>query len=377
MAAQCDKFKYEADIQMEKSITDFVYTTEVITLCILGLSTNGLSILVLLNTYKQNKLNKKSSYMVEFVGNSIKTASNILNVLIAKNRFDLLRGEQNLSKSTDKLKNFFQSIVIFLVVILVNVESILTIEINNLIESFELDYADFPIKNTFKNIFKNSFNLPNFGSLNDSRNRELQAMSHKLKVFGGQKKKISQKENFENRITYSVLFNCLILMVLRSFEFIVSLYVLVEIIYGNACSEAVKICSNISQMGNTFYLISCSQNLVTYALFNSEFHSFSENNIKKLQAIQNTAVRSILKLKYDTPSNMVHHEAFNKLKLLTVSNRLFELSERYVGTELSHSIPLVVRLVKEYKEGFESRYIEYPTPLCNCYLTISSYFPET
>ncbi|RNA15933.1 hypothetical protein BpHYR1_007674 [Brachionus plicatilis] len=93
-------------------------------------------------------------------------------------------------------------------------------------------------------------------------------------------------------------------------------------------------------------------------------NSFSENNIKKLQAIQNTAVRSILKLKYDTPSNIVHHEAFNKLKFLTVSNRLFELSERYVGTGLSHSIPLVVRLVKEYKEGFESRYIEYPTPLC-------------
>ncbi|RNA30830.1 hypothetical protein BpHYR1_037378 [Brachionus plicatilis] len=62
---------------------------------------------------------------------------------------------------------------------------------------------------------------------------------------------------------------------------------------------------------------------------------------------------------------------------IMISNRLFELSERYVRTGLSHSIPLVVRLVKEYKEGFESRYIEYPTPLCNCYLTISSFFPET
>ncbi|RMZ95409.1 RNA-directed DNA polymerase from mobile element jockey-like [Brachionus plicatilis] len=106
-------------------------------------------------------------------------------------------------------------------------------------------------------------------------------------------------------------------------------------------------------------------------------NSFSENNIKKLQAIQNTAVKSFFKLKYDTLSNIVHHEAYNKLKLLTVSNRLFELSERYVGTGLSHSIPLVVRLVEEYKEGFESRYIEYITPLCNCYLTISSFIPET
>ncbi|RNA12224.1 RNA-directed DNA polymerase from mobile element jockey-like [Brachionus plicatilis] len=104
-------------------------------------------------------------------------------------------------------------------------------------------------------------------------------------------------------------------------------------------------------------------------------NSFSENNIKKLQAIQNTAVRSILKLKYDTPSNIVHHEAFNKLKLLTVSNRLFELSERYVGTGLSHSIPLVVRLVKEYK-GFESRYIECPTPLSTARLACGGVLHE-
>ncbi|RNA29060.1 hypothetical protein BpHYR1_028943 [Brachionus plicatilis] len=67
---------------------------------------------------------------------------------------------------------------------------------------------------------------------------------------------------------------------------------------------------------------------------------------------------------------------FSKYKK-EISNRLFELSKRYVGTGLSHSIPLVVRLVEEYKEGFESRYKEYPTQLCNCYLTISSFFPET
>ncbi|RNA20131.1 hypothetical protein BpHYR1_043440, partial [Brachionus plicatilis] len=58
------------------------------------------------------------------------------------------------------------------------------------------------------------------------------------------------------------------------------------------------------------------------------------------------------------------------------TNRLFELSERYVRVVLSHSILLVVRLVEEYTEGFESRYIEYPTPLCNCYLVISSFIPD-
>ncbi|RNA30560.1 hypothetical protein BpHYR1_042545, partial [Brachionus plicatilis] len=92
-------------------------------------------------------------------------------------------------------------------------------------------------------------------------------------------------------------------------------------------------------------------------------NSLSETNIKRLEVIQNSAFRSILKLRYDTPSNIFHNEAYNKLKLLTVSNRLFELSERYVRAGLSHSVPLTVRLVEEYNKGFESRYIEYPTPL--------------
>ncbi|RNA17999.1 hypothetical protein BpHYR1_012102 [Brachionus plicatilis] len=92
-------------------------------------------------------------------------------------------------------------------------------------------------------------------------------------------------------------------------------------------------------------------------------NSLSETNIKRLEVIQNSAVRSILKLRYDTPSNILLNEAYIKLKLLTVSNRLFELSERYVRAGLSHSVSLTVRLVEEYNKGFESRYIEYPTPL--------------
>ncbi|RNA20644.1 hypothetical protein BpHYR1_044840 [Brachionus plicatilis] len=87
-------------------------------------------------------------------------------------------------------------------------------------------------------------------------------------------------------------------------------------------------------------------------------------SIKKWGLKFNTlAVRSILKLKYDTPSNILNQEAYNKLKLLTISNRLCELSERYIRAGLNNSVPLVLRLLEEYKAGFESRYIEYPTPL--------------
>ncbi|RNA13598.1 hypothetical protein BpHYR1_032177 [Brachionus plicatilis] len=65
-------------------------------------------------------------------------------------------------------------------------------------------------------------------------------------------------------------------------------------------------------------------------------NSFSENNIKNYKQFR-----------------------IKQSGLFLISNRLFELSERYVGTGLSHSIPLVERPVKKYKEGFESRYIEY------------------
>ena len=99
----------------------------------------------------------------------------------------------------------------------------------------------------------------------------------------------------------------------------------------------------------------------------------SEANTNKIQTIQNAAVRAILKLKYDTPSNLLHHEALEKLKLHTVANRLDELTERYVRGGLIYSVPLVVRLVDEYKRGFNSRYVSYPTPLCNCYLVYDEY----
>ncbi|RMZ99391.1 hypothetical protein BpHYR1_030337, partial [Brachionus plicatilis] len=90
-------------------------------------------------------------------------------------------------------------------------------------------------------------------------------------------------------------------------------------------------------------------------------NSFPETNIKKIQVIHNSVVRSILKLKYDTTSNIMHQETFNKLEPLAVSNPLFELSERYVRPGLSQSVPLVIRLMEEYRKGFESNYISNPT----------------
>ncbi|RMZ99466.1 hypothetical protein BpHYR1_015089 [Brachionus plicatilis] len=53
----------------------------------------------------------------------------------------------------------------------------------------------------------------------------------------------------------------------------------------------------------------------------------------------------------------------NNLALSLERTVVFELSERYVRVGLSHSVQLMVRLVEEYREDVEPRYIEYPTPL--------------
>ncbi|RMZ99067.1 hypothetical protein BpHYR1_007269 [Brachionus plicatilis] len=75
--------------------------------------------------------------------------------------------------------------------------------------------------------------------------------------------------------------------------------------------------------------------------------------------VQNSAVQSILKLKlkYDTPLNILHHETLNKLTLLTVSNRLFELSERCDKTGLNESDPTFNVLFdhKHHNFNFQSR----------------------
>ncbi|RNA02671.1 hypothetical protein BpHYR1_000417 [Brachionus plicatilis] len=63
---------------------------------------------------------------------------------------------------------------------------------------------------------------------------------------------------------------------------------------------------------------------------------------------------------------ILHHEGWSQLSLNKIDHRLDELTERYVRNALENSVDMVVQLVKEYNLGFESRYINFPTPLCNC-----------
>ncbi|RNA34058.1 hypothetical protein BpHYR1_049060 [Brachionus plicatilis] len=67
----------------------------------------------------------------------------------------------------------------------------------------------------------------------------------------------------------------------------------------------------------------------------------------------------------------MHHEVFKKTLTTNSFKSTFELSERYFRTRLSHSVSLVVKMVEEYREGFKSRQIKYPTQLSNSSVQIN------
>ncbi|RNA15142.1 hypothetical protein BpHYR1_039552, partial [Brachionus plicatilis] len=91
----------------------------------------------------------------------------------------------------------------------------------------------------------------------------------------------------------------------------------------------------------------------------------SNESNRQLQVIQNTAIRSILKLKMDTPLEQLHHLALDKLKTNRIDDRLFDLNENYIRCGLKNSVPLVTRLVKEYIAVISPKEIcNLATPLC-------------
>ncbi|RNA24189.1 hypothetical protein BpHYR1_047922 [Brachionus plicatilis] len=102
-------------------------------------------------------------------------------------------------------------------------------------------------------------------------------------------------------------------------------------------------------------------------------NSFSESGLQKLQVIENTAVRCILKLPLRTSSESLFYEAENKLNISKIDHRLNNLLENYLRNGLDYSVSLTKRLVSEYQRGFDSRFITNPTPLCSCYLIIQKF----
>jgi hypothetical protein len=91
--------------------------------------------------------------------------------------------------------------------------------------------------------------------------------------------------------------------------------------------------------------------------------------------IQNTAIRNILKLKYDTPSEILRHSS-KPYKIIPIKERAYELNNKYLIRTIEVSNPLIVQLIIEF-QNLAIREIKKPTPLCATKMTLEEFFSGT
>lgn len=131
----------------------------------------------------------------------------------------------------------------------------------------------------------------------------------------------------------------------------------------------IKILSHKSSKLTSKTLISIYKALVS-SLFN--YISFCANilsthNLKKLQVIQNSAIRSIFYLPFDTPTEEIKNISnAPSVNLKEVNIRLSELNRRHIENAISNRNPLLTELCNDYIRSFNGRkcILKNKTPLC-------------
>ena len=87
----------------------------------------------------------------------------------------------------------------------------------------------------------------------------------------------------------------------------------------------------------------------------------SDERYKKLQVIQNTAIRSIFKQKFDTPTTTLHELS----NIVTIKDRFHDLNERYLLRSMLNNNPITTSLVEEYLNYANGRNNVKETLLCH------------
>lgn len=266
-------------------------------------------------------------YIIEYFNNIIKTYSNILCVLISFNRYILLdknsywsRKAEHLSPSSRKIKVTL-AILGFLFLVLFNLNRILSSTVNRFYLSIDYyDYVEFPLKNTFSSV--NKVDLENSilpSSLLYKKNGTFfilflinfflndivlflllfvcdlfllikfkKDLSVKRRFYNKENSsndyRIKKVENVHMRITLTVCFNSFVLILFRFLELGTSVFVFTQRLNGDLCRYINKICSNLIQLGDLFYLISCSYSTIIFYYLNihfrQSFDSYFDLNLK-------------------------------------------------------------------------------------------------
>ena len=90
--------------------------------------------------------------------------------------------------------------------------------------------------------------------------------------------------------------------------------------------------------------------------------------MKRLEAVQNTAIRSIFRLPYDNPSKDGLRRANSvsqKSDRVSIHDRLLVLGHKYIEKCIVNSNPVIKDMIEEYKTYAGSRELNGRTPLCS------------
>ena len=103
--------------------------------------------------------------------------------------------------------------------------------------------------------------------------------------------------------------------------------------------------------------------VIDYSFFLNILETDNNTEFKRIQVIQNKAIRTIYKLPYDCPNNVIA-EYEQKIKINRLATRYAELANRYICNCIIYENPLIIILIREYLRGFTAREITIKTPLC-------------
>jgi hypothetical protein len=134
------------------------------------------------------------------------------------------------------------------------------------------------------------------------------------------------------------------------------------------CNDRQKV---IRILSNRFFKL---EEKTLFSVFNAlicsviDFSAFATSQYsrsiqQKFQTIQNSAIRSILYLPYFTSQDILDSMAA-PYKIASIELRAFNLNKRYYERNININNPLIMKLINEYKNGFNAREISIETPLC-------------
>ncbi|CAF0778807.1 unnamed protein product [Brachionus calyciflorus] len=324
------KNKFETkmfDLIKYASITDFLYSF--IKLFHLTYFCSALNASYCSKYFGNYALQYLEIYLHDFLGGFLKTFSNILRILVSIFRSITLDKESRLifiykflSENFNLLKKLIFFGVFIVLILFFNVDKLNATVVKFKNVYFDPDYIGFPIKNFFTkksnfvfngfyiiaeeqkdnnfyfilfviNFIFNILLLPVLLIIADIylllkfryfMNKSLE-IKEKLRGNNPKDQKLKQMEQKKIKISIRIWLNSSIMMFFRMLELSVILYILVLAIVYEFCKDAQKICDNLLDFSNVFYVLSCSYTIVVYYQLSKPFQLKCKDSIRKFHSL--------------------------------------------------------------------------------------------